>query len=421
MARTSPDLQERLSWFHKARFGMFVHWGLYSLLERGEWVMYRERIPRDEYAKLADKFRPGKFDADAWAALAVEAGAKYVVMTTRHHDGFCLFDSRVSEFTSVKTAARRDFVAEYVTACRRAGLKVGFYYSLLDWRFDGYFEPGKYRRSAADLVGQAHEQVRELLTGYGKIDVLWYDGWWVDHDQAGVKSVAEFWQSRKLNAMARRLQPGILLNSRSGLPADFDNPEQHVTASRPGRAWESCMTIGDPGGWGFVRHNPNMKTVAQLLQPLVSAAAGEGNYLLNVGPRANGTIRREEVARLRAIGEWLAVNGEAIYGSQRCGLHGGMIGVWTRRGSTGYLHIFRWPGREAVVPLVGAKARSAVLLATGARLKVRQEHNGRLIISQMPLRPPHPYANVIKVQFAGEPKSMREVNAAAWLNAGWPA
>lgn len=175
------------------------------------------------------------------------------------------------------------------------------------------------------------------------------------------------------------------------------------------------MTIGDSCGWGYVRNNPNMKTVPQLLQHLVTAAAGEGNFLLNVGPKPDGTIRKEEAVRLRAIGEWLKVHGRAIYGSQRCALHGGMIGAWTRKASTAYLHVFRWPGREATVPLIKTKALSARVLATGQEAAVRQEGNGRLVISGLPLQPPHPHVNVIEVQFEGVPEGVEEADMAAWL------
>jgi len=415
---------ERMRWFHRARFGMFIHWGLYSIPGRGEWVMLRERVPRDDYADLARRFRPRRFDPDAWADLARAAGMRYMVLTTRHHDGFCLFDSAVSDFTSVKTAAGRDVVAEYVRACRRAGLKVGFYYSLLDWRFDGYWQPRRHRASAEAMVRQAHEQVRELMTNYGRIDYLFYDGEWVPglghartmaDGKAAASPLPAFWRSRKLNAMVRRLQPHIILNNRSGLPEDVDTPEQHVTASRRGRAWETCMTIGDAGGWGYVRHNPNMKTVCQLLQHLVNAAAGEGNYLLNCGPKPDGGIRREEADRLRAVGRWMDVHRRAIYASQRCELSGGMIGNWTRRGRTGYLHLFRYPGVEAVVPGVATRARSAELLANGRKLRVRQEHNGRLVISGLPPRAPHPCVNTVKVRFAEDPRCIAETDPAAWL------
>ncbi|HRU05301.1 MAG TPA: alpha-L-fucosidase [Candidatus Brocadiia bacterium] len=406
--------QERMKWFHEARFGMFIHWGLYSVMQRGEWAMYQERIPPREYARLADRFRPNRFDPAAWAGLAVEAGAKYACFTTRHHDGFCLFDSQVSDFTSVKTAARRDFVAEVVNAFRAAGLKVGLYYSLLDWRFPAYWRgPKKEPRDYEALIGQAREQVRELLTQYGKIDVLWYDGDWFPakdtHFFGGSReprwgmSVGEFWRSKEINAMARRLQPHLIINNRSGVPEDIDTPEQVVKASKPGRAWESVMTIGDFCGWGYIRHNPNQKSPAQLIQYLVEAASGEGNYMLNIGPKANGVVPAESASRLRAIGQWMAVNGEAIYGSQRCPFSPGMLGLWTRKGATAYLHVFRWPGEEAIVAGVGNKVRSATLLATGKRAHVRQESNGRLVLSGLPARPPHPSCAVIKVELDGEP------------------
>jgi len=417
MAADIPSYEQRMKWFHQARFGMFIHWGLYSVLGRGEWVMFQERIKAREYARLAKRFTPKHFDAKAWAATAAGAGMKYMVLTTRHHDGFCLFDSKVSEFTAPRSAARRDFVAEYVEACRAAGLKVGFYYSLLDWRFPGYFEPTnrKYQKSAAELVDQAHAQVKELLSGYGKIDVLWYDGGWVAHGQSGVTDIAAFWRAEELNAMARRLQPAILINNRSGTQEDLDTPEQHVTASAGGRGWESCMTIGDSCGWGYIKNNPNMKSLTQLLQYLVIAAAGEGNYLLNVGPKPDGTLRKEELQRLEGMGEWLAVNGEAIYGSQRCALHGGMIGQWTRKGATAYLNVFRWPGKEARVPLVATRALSASLLGSDARLQVEQGYNGQLTISGLPNKPPHPSVNVVKVVFAEEPRSLAEEDHASWL------
>jgi alpha-L-fucosidase len=413
-ANQTQSYEERMKWFHQARFGLFIHWGLYAIPGRGEWVMLQERIPKEEYAKLADQFNPKKFNATAWAKMAKDAGMKYAVLTTRHHDGFCLFDSQVSDYTSVKTKAKRDFVGEYVKAFRKAGLKVGFYYSLLDWRFPGYWMPSRYKKSAQEMAEQFRAQVEELMTNYGKIDVLWYDGGWVPKLPRN-KTIAKFWNSKKVNAMARRLQPHLLINNRSGIDEDLDTPEQHVTASKAGRGWESCMTIGDSCGWGYIKNNPNMKTMPQLLQNLVTAAAGEGNYLLNVGPKPDGTIRKPERDRLHAMGQWLKANGEAIYGSERCALHGGMIGMWTAKGDTGYLHIFRWPGKEAVVPLVKTKAKSARLLATGDKVKVRQEHNGRLVLSGLPKSPPDKNVNVIKVKFEDTPASLDEKNAAWWL------
>ncbi len=405
MTTEQSDYTRRMQWFHQARFGMFIHWGLYAIPARGEWVMYVEQIPQEEYAVLAQQFNPDRFDADAWVGLAKQAGMKYMVLTTRHHDGFCLFDSQASDFTSVKTAAKRDFVREYVEACRRAGMRVGFYYSLLDWRFPGYFlGREKEPASVEAMVQQYHAQVKELMTNYGKIDVLWYDGGWVPNVDG--KDIADYWRSAEVNAMVRQLQPDILINNRSGIEEDLDTPEQHVTASRPGRGWESCMTIGDSCGWGFIRHNPNRKTIAQLIQNLVEAARGEGNYLLNVGPRADGTIPEEDADRLQAIGRWLEVNGESIYGSQRCAFGGGMIGTTTAKGNTAYLHVFRWPGETACIAGVGNEVKSARLLATGQEAKVTRASNGRVIMSGLPADPPDPYDAVIALELDGPPSSL---------------
>jgi alpha-L-fucosidase len=413
MAKSNTKQIERLKWFHEARFGMFIHWGLYALLGRGEWTMLVERIPKEEYAKLANRFKPKKLDTDAWAGLAAEAGMKYMVLTSRHHDGFCLFDSQVSDFTSVKTAAKRDIVGEYVKSARKAGLKVGFYYSLLDWRFPGYFEPKKYPDSAEAMIQQYHAQVRELLTQYGQIDVLWYDGHWLP--SLPEVNLAEFWRSKEINAFARKIQPHIIINNRSGLDEDLDTPEQHVTASQTGRGWESCMTIGDSCGWGYIHHNPNMKTVVQLIQHLSTAATGDGNFLLNCGPKPDGTIRPEESRRLLAMGQWMKRNSESIYGCGRCALQGGMLGLWTARDNIGYLHVYRWPGEEAVIPYVKTKAISAEILTTGKSVNLRQEYNGRLVLSGLPSNPPDPHNTVIKVTFEAKPEPIKEKDRSAWL------
>lgn len=416
---SSIPYSQRIAWFHQARFGMFIHYGLYSLLERGEWVMFNERMAADEYAKLAGRFAPEPGVAEEWVKLAVAAGARYAVLTTRHHDGFCLYDSKVSDFTLARTKGR-DLVAEFTDACRKHGLKVGLYYSLLDWRFPGYFEPDRYPESAKAMVDQLHAQVRELMTNYGRVDMLWYDGGWISHGRVE-KDEAEFWRSAQLNQMVYDLQPHILINNRSGMPLDLDTPEQHVTASEPGRGWESCMTIGDSAGWGYVRDNPNRKTVATLLQNLVTAAAGEGNFLLNIAPRPNGHVDGEDGDRLLAMGEWLAHSGAAVYGSQRCELYdqqmpGAPLGRWTRQGNTAYLNVFRWPGTTAIVPLVATKALSARMLQTGQSVRVRQEYNGRLVLEGLPDTPPHPLMNTIAVEFATEPRNLAETDKAAWIS-----
>lgn len=409
------NFHERMKWFNQDRFGMFIHWGLYSILARGEWVMLLERIAPEEYAKLKEKFNPTRFNADKWAKLAKEAGMKYMVLTTRHHDGFCLFDSKVSDFTSVKTAAKRDFVASYVKACRKAGLRVGFYYSLLDWRFPGYFNRGKYPESFEAMVNQLHGQVRELMSNYGKIDYLFYDGEWIPGvetkrtliEQGESSEIAELWRSKELNAMVRELQPDIIINNRSGLPEDMDTPEQHVLASKEGRAWESCMTIGDSYGWGYIKNSPNLKIVPQLIQYLVTAASGGGNYLLNIGPRADGTVQSEFITTLKEIGKWMRVNGESIYGSERIssGFGGGIIGMTTAKGNIAYFHIFRWPGETAVITSIKNNVLSAKILGTAKSIKFEKKDNGLLILEGLPKNPPDKYDTVIKVELEGRPET----------------
>jgi len=355
-----------------------------------------ERIPADEYEPLAKRFNPRKYHPEEWVTLAQEAGMKYMVLTTRHHDGFSLFDSEVSEFTAPKTAAKRDLVAEYVEACRSKGMRIGFYYSLLDWRYPAYFAgPEKDPEGWAKFLEYVYTQVRELCTNYGRIDVLWYDGAWPWD--------AEAWQSAKLNAMVRRLQPRILINNRSMLPEDFDTPEQHISAPKdPKRPWEACMTMND--NWGYSAGDHNWKSTGQLIHNLVRCASGAGNYLLNVGPKPDGTIPAPSVRRLREIGKWMKVNGESIYGSERCPFGGGMIGLTTARGSTVYIHVLRWPGKETTIAGIKNKVLSAHLLTTGAKAKVIQKGD-RLFLQGLPRKAPDPYDSVIVMELDGKPEA----------------
>ena len=305
------------AWFDQARFGLFVHWGIYSLLahENAEWVLFKSKLNRREYNRLADQFTATRFDADVLVALAKRAGMNYMVLTTRHHDGFCLFDTKTTGFNSVKTAAGRDLVREYVDACRRAGLRVGLYYSIMSWQHDAiYAGPGADPKGWERMVRETHEQLRELMSNYGKIDLLWYDGGVVPGVQDS-EIIARYWRSRELNAMIRRLQPGILINDRSGLPEDFSTPEQHFTPAAPGRRCEACMTINQ--SWGYNIHDRNFKSAGDIIDTLIRCSRYGSNLLLNIGPRGDGTVQSDCVERLEAVGRWLARNGEAIYDSQR--------------------------------------------------------------------------------------------------------
>jgi alpha-L-fucosidase len=245
----NPDLVDvsghndpKIQWWNEARFGMFIHWGVYSVPGRGEWLMYQEHIPFDEYALLANRFNPTEYNPKQWVEKAKEAGMKYIVLTTRHHDGFCLFDSKVSDFTAPKTAAKRDLISEFADACHSAGMRMGFYYSLQDWHFPGVLPQGYpvAPKTMKLLVDQAHAQVKELLTNYGKVDILWFDGL-SPNDPVS-------WKSKELLEMARQLQPDILINDRAGLPGDFSTPE-NVVAAQPG-PWESCFCMNRT--WGYM-------------------------------------------------------------------------------------------------------------------------------------------------------------------------
>ena len=384
-------------WFDQARFGMFIHWGVYSIPARGEWVRYVERIPAKEYEKLAQKFNPKRYNPEEWVTLAQEAGMRYMVLTTRHHDGYSLFNTQVSDFTAPKTAAKRDLIAEYVDACRKKGMRIGFYYSLLDWRYQAYFDgPQKNPDGWAEFRDYVHTQVKELCTNYGKIDVMWYDGAW--------PWKPEDWKSAELNAMVRKLQPGILINNRSGLPEDFGTPEQKIEPSKETeRMWETCMTMND--NWGYSAADQNWKSVRQLIVNLVRCARDGGNYLLNVGPKPDGTIPQPSVTRLKEIGKWIKVNGESVYGSERCNLSGGMIGMTTAKGTTAYLHVFRWPSKEITIASVKNKIESAKLLATSEEVQVSQVKD-RVFLKNLRTEAPDPYNSVIAMKLDGKPEAL---------------
>jgi alpha-L-fucosidase len=351
---------EYIQWWRDAKFGMFLHWGVYAILGRGEWVMFKERMDVDEYRKLADRFDPKEFDARAWAEAAKDAGMRYMVLTARHHDGFCLFDSAASDFTSVKTGAKRDFIAEYCEACREAGLRVGLYYSPMDWRFPGYFFPHMYRKSAEDMKAQCWTQVRELMSNYGQIDILWYDGAWLGHGGIGFAGSRGGWYSRndadaggswlwepeKLNAMVRELQPKIVINPRSGWRGDFDTREGYTGDTQTDRPWEQCDCLA--GGWGFQPGAP-MRSLRNCVQLLAAVVVRDGNLLLNVGPTPEGTIEPRQVRRLAQVGEWLARYGESIYGTRGGPFAAGPWGGSTCRGNTAYLHILDWPEDSLVL------------------------------------------------------------------------
>jgi len=396
----------RGDWFKDARFGIFIHWGPYSLHGRCVWARYRERMPAAEYEDLARRFDARNYRPDEWVDLALEAGARYMVLCTRQHPGFSLFASEASDFTAPNYGPKRDLVAEYVEACRRRGMRIGFYYSLLDWRFPAYFAgPRKDPKGWAELLDCVRTQIRELCTNYGKIDVLWYDGAW--------PWKPEDWKSAELNATVRELQPEILINNRSGLAEDFGTPEQHLGGSPRGGMWESCMTMNDH--WAYCPADRNWKSVRELIHMLVQCTAYGGNLLLDVGPRPDGRFPRAAARRLTGIGRWMKRNSEAVYGNGRCPLNrveGASLkedmllskqGLTTAKGSTIHLHVFHWPGRRITIGNIKSRVISARMIATDRAVGFRQEGD-RLSLQNLPARAPDPYDTVIALDLEGEPE-----------------
>lgn len=407
---TDTKKLERLKWFNECRFGMFIHWGLYSVMGKGEWAFFKESLPFSEYRKLADRFHPKFCDFNEMAQIAKDAGMRYMVLTAKHHDGFCLFDSRYTDFTSTKTAAGRDFVAEYVAACRNAGLGVGLYISVKDWAVPACFEgPSKNPEGWKRLVQYFHNQVEELMTNYGKIDILWYDGSG-DVNLAGPwdngKSDGENWRSAELNRRVRQLQPDILINNRSGTEEDFGTPEQTILQTSNGlRMNESCITMND--NWGYCPGDQNWKSARQLLEQLIGCAALGNNMLLNVGPDADGLIPLPALERLRKMGSWLARHGEAIYGTERA------LGDWWNvmspggkiitKGSHAYVILDEWDIRNGFcITSLKNEVLAATLMPTGEKLSVKRKGR-RIVVSGLPHYPPSFPLNVVKLELDGAP------------------
>src|ERR1700689_1462963 len=380
-----PDHERRIQWWREAKFGMFIHWGLYSILGREAWAMGDEDIPLDEYEKLGLQFQPARDVARRWARLARESGMRYMVMTTKHHEGFCLFNSKLTSYCAPQMAPGRDLVREYVEAARAENMRVGFYYSLMDWHHPDWrlakTDPAARKR----FVDYTHGQLRELMTNYGKIDILWYD--------MAVPLDAQGWRSAEMNEMVFRLQPDILVNNRNLLPGDFFTPEQSTAAAKTD--WESCMTIND--SWACLAGDNNWKSAQQLVQNLVECARDGGNYLLDIGPRADGSVPEPAVTRLHAIGGWLRRNGEAVYGTQKCRFPHGNIGVYTRRGNTLYTVVYFWPGSTMTVGGVRCKVLSARFLANGHPVRFEQR-GSQLIFGGLPEKAPDEPVTVIAAE-----------------------
>ncbi|MBP7933798.1 MAG: alpha-L-fucosidase [Phycisphaerae bacterium] len=366
--RASP---QDMQWWREARFGLFVHWGPVSLqgTEIG-WSRGGERrgtggkgeVPLEVYDNLYKKFNPVRFNADEWVRIAQDAGMRYLVFTTKHHDGFTNFDSKLTDYkiTSPESPFRRDIVAELARACHQAGMRLGFYYSPPDWHHPDYrtAEHAKY-------IAYLHGQLRELCSHYGRVDIIWFDG---------LGGTAKDWDSENLFKMIRTLQPHILLNNRAGLPGDFGTPEQTIGRFDIKRPWESCITICQQWAW---KPNDNLKSLKECVHTLVRCAGGDGNLLLNVGPMPSGEIEPRQVDVLRGMGQWLKVAGEALYATRGGPFMPGLWGASTHRGKKVYLHVLEWPDGEDLLALPAIKARIvASSLLGGGTVTVRQGEKG---------------------------------------------
>ena len=375
-ATTQPETaaarESRLAWWRAARFGLFIHWGPVSLKgteigwsrggERRGFGSHGTEVPVDVYDNLYTEFNPTKFDAREWVAIAQAAGMKYLVFTSRHHDGFSMFATLASDYriTSPRSPFRRDVVAELAEASRAAGLRFGVYYSQPDWHNPDAFTAEHHDRYLAYLA----TQVGELCANYGRLDIFWFDG---------LGKAAEDYNGKELVRIIRSLQPQIVINNRCGLPEDFDTPEQEIGKFQDSRPWESCITICRQWAW---KPDDELKSLRECIQTLVRCAGGDGNLLLNVGPMPDGRIEARQIERLKEIGGWLAKYGASIYATRGGPFKPGAWGASTYAGRRVYLHLLSEPPDGALLlPPIQRQVRGSTLLAGGA-VEVRQTAAG---------------------------------------------
>lgn len=400
---TESQKKERMAWWTEARFGMFIHWGLYSLPARHEWVKNAERLTNEDYQKYFDNFNPDLYNPREWAKTAKAAGMKYAVITAKHHEGFCLFDSKFTNYKATNTPYRKDILKEWVDAFRAEGLKIGFYYSLIDWHHPDFTidrihplrtddkakmaelnknrDMGKYR-----LYMQ--NQVRELLTNYGKVDILW-----LDYSYPGEYGKGhEDWGSETLIKMVRQLQPGILVNDRMDLRQyadawDFITPEQHKVLKWPEKdgkkiSWETCQTFS--GSWGYYRDEHTWKDNKQLLVLLIESVSKGGNLLLNVGPTARGLFDDRAEERLEKMGDWMKLNNRSIYGCTQAPeefiVPENSLLTYNPKTNRLYIHLLDYPLHHFNLTGYKGKIKYAQFLHDASEIKITQRiENGTVV------------------------------------------
>jgi len=389
---------EARKWFQDAKFGIFIHWGVYSIMggagEEGiaEWVMQQKQIPIDKYERLPGFFNPTQFDADEWALAFKSAGAKYVTVTTKHHDGFAMYDSEVSDYDIVdRTPYGKDVIGQLKKACDRHGLKLFFYYSQLDWHHPDYYPRGKTgnnytgRPESGDwdtYIDYMNAQITELLSNYGDIGGFWFDGWWDQEDS----SVQNRWRLQETYELIHGLQPQALIISNHHTipfagedvqPFEQDLPGENTAGFNTTHIAEMPKEMAQTmnGSWGFNLIDDNFKSTEQLIQTMVGAAGRDTNYLMNTGPMPNGRLQSENIATYREMGEWLGIYGESVYATRGGPLDPQPWGVTTQSDTAIYIHILNWPDAELFVPLT-SKITGATLLRDGTAVELRKEEGG---------------------------------------------
>ena len=424
---TKHQHDARMEWWREARFGLFIHWGLYAVpagewknqTTYGEWIRSQAQIPIEEYDKFLGQFNPVKFNAEDWVKMTRGAGMKYIVITSKHHDGFALFDSKVSDFDVMSTPYKNDILKELADACRKYEIKMCFYHSIMDWHHPDYL-PRRIWENNRSTEGADFEryikylkaQLKELLTNYGDVAVLWFDGEWENTwaDKRGID----------LYNYVRSIQPKIIINNRvgasrndlqgftkgGGFAGDFGTPEQQIPATgMPGIDWETCMTMND--NWGYNKNDKNWKSTKQILQMLADIASKGGNYLVNIGPTAEGLFPKEGVDRLKEIGNWMKINSESIYGTKASPFENITWGRCTQKeikgGTRLFLHVFNWPDNgKLIVPGIFNKVKKAFLLsdATNSLVSNRNEYD---IEIEVPNEAPDKINSVVVLDIIGKP------------------
>jgi len=405
------QVPDRLQWFREAKFGLFIHWGVYSMIGREEWARQILRIPLAEYQYYADNFDPVSFDPDEWAALAKEAGVKYVIITSKHHDGFAIFDSAYTDYDIMHAKYGRDILGPLAASMKKASIPLGFYYSIMDWHHPDYLPRRDWEMdrptTGADFgryMDYATNQVKELVTKYDPV-VLWFDGEW-EHSNEEQRAFA-------IGKMLLAMKPALLINDRlfKREPGygDFGTPENYVPATGlrnadgTPRLWEACYTM-NWNGWGYNRYETEFHSASQLIRQLIEIVSKGGNLLLNVGPQPDGRIQADFEARLRRIGEWLRTNGEAIYGTTASPFGRlPFFGRATVKGSTLYVHVMGWPAdRRIVLPGLRNVVRKAYLLADRSKV-VAVSRTAKDVVVRLPARPLDPDATVVALELDGPP------------------